>query len=113
MVSKSKFIINTFETFPMDPMWSLASLLIENPLAWTIEVDGFLIDISQMPEKEQKKFVKQGLIPMTQKEFKKMVQKNFKNIESRWIKAFGQEEHKPEVVEKDTKGTIKFIKFVD
>lgn len=33
-----------FKIRPMDPEWSLRSRIEQNPMAWMIQVNGFLVD---------------------------------------------------------------------
>jgi hypothetical protein len=35
----------------------------ENPLVWTLEVDGFMVDVRQMPRELQEEAYRKGLIP--------------------------------------------------
>jgi hypothetical protein len=61
--AKAKQIRDMFRIGQMDPRWSLPSRLAENPLAWFIKVDGFVIDARQAPREIQEAAFKQGLIP--------------------------------------------------
>lgn len=48
---------------PMDPDWSLPSKIDENPMAWTIMVDGMMVDARDMPKPIQEEAHRKGLIP--------------------------------------------------
>ena len=48
---------------PMDPRWSVESMLESNPLVWMLSVDGFLIDIRNAPIDLQRAAFAKGLIP--------------------------------------------------
>ncbi len=41
---KSMLIRKTLKIRPMDPAWSLRSQIEQNPTAWMIQVNGFLVD---------------------------------------------------------------------
>ena len=45
MQSKSREIRDELDIIPMDPRWCLESMLADNPLVWTLEVNGLMIDI--------------------------------------------------------------------
>jgi hypothetical protein len=47
----------------MDPNWCLPSKLDDNPLAWTLMVNGFMVDIRYMPLEVQEIAYRKGLIP--------------------------------------------------
>lgn len=47
----------------LDPQWSLPSQMDDNPLAWMIEVNGFLIDARRAPRNVQEFAFARGLIP--------------------------------------------------
>jgi hypothetical protein len=46
-----------------DPKWTLPSKLDDSPLAWMLQVDGFMVDIRTMPLDIQIQACAQGLIP--------------------------------------------------
>lgn len=48
---------------PLDPDWTLPSLLADNPMVWMIEVDGLIVDVRRAPRNLQEIAFKQGLIP--------------------------------------------------
>ena len=41
---KSMLIRKTLKIRPIDPAWSLRSRIEENPMAWMIQVNGFLVE---------------------------------------------------------------------
>lgn len=47
----------------LDPRWCLPSKLAANPLAWMIEVDGFVVDARHLPRELQEEAYRLGLIP--------------------------------------------------
>lgn len=46
-----------------DPNWCLPSKLAENPLAWFVEVDGFIADARHLPREVQEALHRRGIIP--------------------------------------------------
>ena len=50
-------------TRPFDPQWTLPSLVERNPLVWMAEVNGFLVDLREMPREVQEIAFEKGLIP--------------------------------------------------
>ena len=47
----------------LDPNWTLPSRLDANPLVWTLEVNGFMMDVRHAPREVQEIAFKKGLIP--------------------------------------------------
>ncbi len=47
----------------MDPDWTLPSRLENNPLAWMVSVNGFLLDVRHAPREVQEIAFHKGLIP--------------------------------------------------
>lgn len=47
----------------MDPKWTLPGLLDDNPMAWFISVDGFIVDARYVPREIQEIAYQKGLIP--------------------------------------------------
>ncbi len=56
-------IENLLRMGPLDPRWCLPSLLDQNPQAWLIMVNGFIVDARQMPREVQEEAFRKGLIP--------------------------------------------------
>jgi hypothetical protein len=61
--SKSKQVRDTLNMHQMDPDWCLPSKLDNNPMAWMISVDGFILDARSVPREIQEVAYTQGLIP--------------------------------------------------
>lgn len=61
--SKSKQVRDILDMHQMDPDWYLPSKLDNNPMAWMISVDGFILDARFAPREIQEVAYKQGLIP--------------------------------------------------
>jgi hypothetical protein len=55
--------MDLIDTYQMDPNWSLASLVDQNPLAWMIMVDGLVVDARSLPREVQQLAYQKGLIP--------------------------------------------------
>jgi hypothetical protein len=47
----------------LDPNWTLPSRLDDNPLAWMLTVNGFMMDVRHAPREVQEIAFKKGLIP--------------------------------------------------
>ena len=60
---KSKMIMDMLNIVQLDPQWSLPSQLADNPMAWMIEVNGFILDVRYAPREIQEKAFRLGLIP--------------------------------------------------
>ena len=60
---KSMLIRKMLKIRPMDPEWSLRSQMDENPMAWMITVNGFLLDARFLKREIQELALLKGLIP--------------------------------------------------
>jgi len=60
---KSKAIREMFKIRPLDPHWSLPSRLEDNPMAWMISINGFLVDARILKRELQEEALRKGLIP--------------------------------------------------
>jgi len=60
---KSMLIRKTLKIRPMDPEWSLRSRMDQNPTAWMIQVNGFLVDARFLKREVQEEALRKGLIP--------------------------------------------------
>ncbi len=60
---KSKLIRNLFRIGTFDPDWTLPSMIAENPMAWMIEVNGFVLDARFLKREIQEEAFRQGMIP--------------------------------------------------
>lgn len=47
----------------MDPLWTLPSRIEDNPMAWWVSVNGFIMDARQLPRPLQEEAYRKGLIP--------------------------------------------------
>ena len=63
MVSKSKLIRDVLDLIPFDPDWCTVAMIENNPLVWTLEIDGLAVDIRMMPREAQEEAYLLGLIP--------------------------------------------------
>ena len=61
--AKAGRIANLLGLMPLDPRWCLPSKLDDNPLAWMITVNGFVMDARQAPREVQEEAFRLGLIP--------------------------------------------------
>jgi hypothetical protein len=61
--NKAKLIRNTLAMRQFDHTWTLPSRLASSPLAWMIEVNGFVVDARHLPIAVQAVAVEKGLIP--------------------------------------------------
>lgn len=60
---KSMLIRRMFKIRPMDPQWSLRSQMDQNPTAWMIQINGFLVDARILKREIQEDALRKGLIP--------------------------------------------------
>lgn len=60
---KSTEIMRMFNLTQFDPDWTLPSQIDENPLAWMISVNGFIVDARRVPRDVQEEAFRLGLIP--------------------------------------------------
>lgn len=61
--NRSKAIHDVFNMGPLDPAWTLPSKLIDNPMAWMIQVNGLVVDARSVPLEIQEEAYRLGLIP--------------------------------------------------
>ena len=61
--AKAAVIRTALGTGRMDPAWMLPSLAARNPVVWMAEVDGFLVDLRDMPREVQEIAFEKGMIP--------------------------------------------------
>jgi len=61
--AKAKVVRDALGMGQMDPQWYRPSKMEENPLAWMIMVDGFVMDVRQMSRAVQEIAYEKGLIP--------------------------------------------------
>jgi hypothetical protein len=60
---KSMLIRKMLKIRSMDPAWSLRSRMDQNPMAWMIQVNGFLVDARFLKREIQEEALRKGLIP--------------------------------------------------
>jgi hypothetical protein len=60
---KSMLIRRMLKIRTFDPDWTLPSRMDDNPMVWTLEVNGFLMDIRHAPREAQVVAFEKGLIP--------------------------------------------------
>jgi hypothetical protein len=61
--AKAKAVRDTLGMGQMDPQWYRPSKMEDNPLAWMIMVDGFVVDVRRMSRTVQEIAYEKGLIP--------------------------------------------------
>jgi hypothetical protein len=61
--SKSNSIREMFRIYQLDPNWTLPSKMNDNPKAWMISVDGFIVDVRYASRDLQEIAFEKGLIP--------------------------------------------------
>ncbi len=61
--NKSKEVRDILKTFQRDPNWCLPSEMDNNPMAWLISVNGFMIDARNAPRQIQELAYEKGMIP--------------------------------------------------
>ena len=61
--AKAKAVRDALDMGQMDPQWYRPSKMEDNPLAWMILVNGFAVDVRQMPRDIQEVAYEKGLIP--------------------------------------------------
>ncbi|MBI4672805.1 MAG: hypothetical protein HY741_14190 [Chloroflexi bacterium] len=61
--AKAKQIRDLFDMFQFDPHWTLPSLMDKNPMAWMLQVNGFIVDVRYAPIEVQQIAYEKGLIP--------------------------------------------------
>jgi len=64
--SKSRIIRDALKMVQLDPNWCIPEMLENNPLAWTIMVNGLMVDAREMPREIQEIALQKGLIPYIQ-----------------------------------------------
>jgi hypothetical protein len=61
--AKAQTISRALKISPLNPEWSLPSLIERSPLVWMAEVNGFLVDLREMPREVQEIAFEKGMIP--------------------------------------------------
>jgi hypothetical protein len=60
---RAKKIRDMLDIFPMHPDWCLPSLVDDNPMIWTLSLNGYMVDVRSMPREVQEIAYQKGLIP--------------------------------------------------
>jgi hypothetical protein len=60
---KSKAIRTLLKVRTSDPHWTLPSRMGDNPMAWMIEINGFIVDARHLKREFQEEALRKGLIP--------------------------------------------------
>lgn len=63
MANKGRLIMDTLNIGLMDAEFSRRAIIDRNPMTWLLEVDGFLVDARNLPERVQVEACRRGLIP--------------------------------------------------
>jgi hypothetical protein len=61
--NKAKLIRDLLKMYPLDPNWCLPGHIENNPLIWTLKVNGMMVDVRHMPREVQVIAYDKGLIP--------------------------------------------------
>lgn len=61
--NKAAEIRKLFGMYQLDPNWVLLSRMDKNPMAWMIQVNGFIVDARHAPPEIQAEAYRKGLIP--------------------------------------------------
>ena len=61
--ARAKVVRDSLNMVQLDPNWCLPSMLDDNPLAWMITLNGFVMDVRTLPHEIQEVAYQKGLIP--------------------------------------------------
>jgi hypothetical protein len=61
--NKARQIRDMFDMVQADPRWYRPSQMNDNPIAWRVMVNGFIVDVRMMPREVQEEAYRKGLIP--------------------------------------------------
>ncbi|MBU0491479.1 MAG: hypothetical protein KKA73_26440 [Chloroflexi bacterium] len=61
--NKAKQIMDLLNIGLMEPEWTLPSKIDDNPMAWMVTVNGFIVDVRSLPSPLQEEAYRKGLIP--------------------------------------------------
>jgi hypothetical protein len=61
--AKAKAVREALDMRQMEPQWYCPSKMEDNPMAWMIMVNGFVVDVRSMPRDVQEAAYAKGLIP--------------------------------------------------
>jgi hypothetical protein len=65
---KAKAIRDLLKIQPLDTAWSLRSRIKDNPMAWMVEINGFVLDARFLKQEIQEELYRQGVIPFIPEE---------------------------------------------
>jgi hypothetical protein len=60
---KAKAIRELLKIRPLDPVWSLRSRIKDNPTAWMVKINGFILDARFLKREVQEELYRKGVIP--------------------------------------------------
>ena len=60
---KSMLIRKMLKIRQMEPAWSLRSRMDQNPMAWMVQINGFIVDARHLKREIQEEALRMGLIP--------------------------------------------------
>jgi len=60
---KAMLIRKMLKIRPLDPAWSLRSRIKNNPMAWMVEINGFILDARFLKREIQQELYRKGAIP--------------------------------------------------
>ncbi len=60
---KAKAIRDLLKIHPLDPAWTLRSRIEDNPMAWMVEINGFVLDARFLKREIQEELYRNGVIP--------------------------------------------------
>ena len=63
MTQRGREVRDALDLVPMDPAWWRPSRILDNPLAWLIEVNGLVLDARLLPRAVQEEAFRAGVIP--------------------------------------------------
>jgi hypothetical protein len=61
--AKGREIMWMFQIGQLDPHWCLPSKVADNPLAWFVDINRFVVDARHLPRDVQQELHRRGLIP--------------------------------------------------
>jgi hypothetical protein len=61
--AKAREVEHVLKAGVMDPRWSVPAVMARNPMAWLVQVNGFVMDARDLPRKVQEDLVERGIIP--------------------------------------------------
>lgn len=61
--SKAREVERVLKTGIMDPAWSVPAVLAQNPMAWLVQANGFIMDARDLPRDVQEELARAGVIP--------------------------------------------------